>query len=721
VRVALLRRHAVSISVAVLAVLLGGYLYLVDRDRVTTTESDARKRNLLRAFRRAEITEIVVEDPSDTVRVVRRGDDAGDTMYFLGSGEVADQVAVDKLLGVLEFATAERRLEGDVDRRAMGLDAPRARVTVSMGALTYRLSIGAPAPAPAGAAYAEVAGEGVVVVSRDLVTELTRPHSAYRGKTLVPYLSSSLSELRIEGAGGTRTFTVGPWGGWRVALEGGQKVRVDRDAWDRLLSSLAEVRAEAFTTEAEADRVLAAAPDKIRLTMIPKDGAQPRAILDLGGECPGQADDAVAVRVEPAPKKAACVPKGVLAPLSTALGRLVDRHVFSPRPDEMEAVTLSAQNQRLELARSGTGWHLRAPAEGNVESDVGQAFTRTLSELSAERVVTDKAPESLGFAAPRGTATITKVGAAENAPSETVELGAEAGEFAYARRVTDGAILELTRDAALALVPSSFTLRSRKVVDHPIGQVTRVSIETPSMHQVLHRTSTGFWTLEQPSSLAVDPGLANDVAEALAQLRADRWVADRDDGSFGLDKPRAKYQLELEGGVVRVETGRATSGGAFARRTDREGIFVLPTAAERTLETWAVDRSYFMFEPGDVRQIRIDRAGRRSTLEPVRPGARDAGSAERFEAARRVLSEARAEGLVHVGAPRGDEGFDTPLATVTVQKGNSTIQFSIGRGDAWRDTNVFYARRDGVDATFAIAQSKIRPLLDLSEGNPDNK
>jgi hypothetical protein len=711
----------VSIAMAVLAVLLAGYLYFVDQGRVTTSEADARKRNLLRAFRRAEISEIVVEDPSDTVRITRRSDDAGDTMYVLGGGELADQVAVDKLLSVLEFATAERRLDDGIDRRAAGLDAPRARVTVTMGALTYRLAIGGPAPAPPGAAYGELAGEGIIVVSRDLATELMREHSVYRGKTLVPYLSSSLSELRIEGAGPTRSFVVGPWGGWGVALDGGQKVRVDRDAWDRLLSSLADVRAEAFTTEADAERVLSAAPDKLRLTMVPRDHAQPRAVLELGGECPGHAEDAALLRLEPAPKKAACVPKGVLEPLSTPLARLVDHHVFSLRPDEMEEVTLAASGQRLELSRSGTGWHLRAPSEGNVDGDVGQAFTRTLAELSAERVVTDKTAESVGLSAPRGTAKIAKVGAGDDAPAEAVDVGAEAGEFAYARRAVDGAILELTRDAALALVPSSFALRSRKVVDVPIAAVTRVSIETPAMHQVLHRSPTGFWTIEQPKSLAVDPGVAGDVAEALSQLRADRWVADRDDGSFGLDKPRASYELELEGGIVRVETGRATSGGAFARRTDRDGIFVLPKAAERTLETWAVDRSYFTVEPGDVRQIRIERAGRRVTLEPGRPGARDAGSAERFETARRVLSEMRAEGLVHPGAPRGDEGFDRPLATVTVQRGTSSLTFSIGRGDAWRDTNVFYARRDGVDATFAVAQSKVRPLLDLTEGNSDNR
>jgi hypothetical protein len=51
--------------------------------------------------------------------------------------------------------------------------------------------------------------------------------------------------------------------------------------------------------------------------------------------------------------------------------------------------------------------------------------------------------------------------------------------------------------------------------------------------------------------------------------------------------------------------------------------------------------------------------------------------------------------------------------TLTVERAGSTVRIAIGRGDAFRDVTVFYARRDGIDATFAIAQSKLRPLLDL--------
>jgi len=704
---------------ALLALSFGAYVYFVDSGRVTTGESDARKRNLFKAYRRGEISEIVIHSGAgekaapkteEEIRITRRTDDAGESLFYV-DGDLADQPAVDKLLGVLEFATPERQVDKALGRHDMGLDAPRLHVTVAMGSLKYRLDVGGPAPLPPGAAYAEVEGEGISVVPRDLVTELSRPRDAYRARTLIPYLSSSLAEISLEGAGGARKFVKGAWGGW-AALFDGQKVRVDRDAFDRVLASFADVRAESFTSEAEANQALAHADTKVRLTMVPIEGV--RAVLDIGGECPGHAEDVVAVRVEPGPTKTACVPKGVMDPLSIPTDKLVDRHLFSLRIDETEQIALVSGDKRLELARAGTGWHLSAPTEGTVDNDVGQGFARTLHDLTGEEIVPPASPDKLGLVPPRGTATLTKTGGSEGArdagaekkaSTETVELGTKTADGeVYARRLLDGAVLKLTSDSAEALVPSSLSLRSLKVIDEPAAQVRRIAIDGGAVREVLRRSASGEFTLEEPKSLSADAGLANQVTEALTSLRADRWVADEDDGSFGFAEPRAKYDLEVGDRKIRIEVGRLTSGGAFARRTDQPGIFVLPHATERTIETWAIDRSYFMFDPKVVREIRMGDA---------------ALAAEQLETAKSTLSVARTEGVVHLGAARKDEGFDKPRLTVRLQiarPGSASpqnVKILVGRGDDWRDTSVFYIRREGVDATFAIAQGSIRPLLDL--------
>jgi hypothetical protein len=48
----------------------------------------------------------------------------------------------------------------------------------------------------------------------------------------------------------------------------------------------------------------------------------------------------------------------------------------------------------------------------------------------------------------------------------------------------------------------------------------------------------------------------------------------------------------------------------------------------------------------------------------------------------------------------------------------STLRMIAGRGDVFHDTNVFYLRRDDVDATFAIAQGKLRELLEMEFSPP---
>jgi hypothetical protein len=695
----------VSIALAAIAVALAVFLFFIDSGRVTTGEAEARKRNIFKAYRRAELSEIVVQKKDEAFHISRRVDDGGDSMFYL-DGELADQPAVDKLLGVLEFATPERRIDDPskaISRHEMGLDAPRLRVSITMGALQYHLDVGDPAPVPQGAAYAQLEGEGLMVVPRDLVTELTHPRDAYRARTLVPYLSSSLAEIALDGAGGPRRFVEAPWGGWAVLVDG-QKVRADRDAFDALLAAFADLRAESFVNDADADKALAAAENKIHLTMVPKSGA--RAVLDVGGVCAGQADDVVAVRLEPAPRQSACVPKGVMGPLSSPMTALVDRHVFSLRSDETEEILLTAGDKKLDVARVGTGWHQRAPIEGVVDNDSGQGLAHALHDLVGEDVVVEPSLDKLDLAPPRGSAALSQAGGTDGAGRvETVEVATKGPDGAvYVRRKVDGAVLKLSRESASVLVPSTFSLRSLKLIDEPVGQVHRVAVDGGGVRWVLRRASTGEVSLEEPKSMSTDAGVASQVIDVLASLRAERWVADADDGSFGLAEPRAHYELEVGSKKLRIEVGRATSGGAFARIADQAGVFILSQATLRTIETWPIDRSFFIIEPKDVRQIRLGDA---------------VLSGDKLEAAKSILSSARAEGAVHLGAPRKEEGLDKPLLVLSVDVAHegapapSTIKLTVGRGDVWRDTSIFYMRRAGIDATFAMAQSKVRPLLDL--------
>ncbi|MGH7286143.1 MAG: hypothetical protein ACRELY_31875, partial [Polyangiaceae bacterium] len=124
-----------------------------------------------------------------------------------------------------------------------------------------------------------------------------------------------------------------------------------------------------------------------------------------------------------------------------------------------------------------------------------------------------------------------------------------------------------------------------------------------------------------------------------------------------------------------------------------------------------VDRSAFFVDPDSIVAIDISDHVQHARFSAA-PG-RDAG--ERGEAAISAMGALRAERALHVGAPAKEEGFDKPALEVNVlaefDAGRRATSFTLGakQGDG------YFARVDGVNATFLLSEASVRPLLDAIE------
>jgi hypothetical protein len=84
---------------------------------------------------------------------------------------------------------------------------------------------------------------------------------------------------------------------------------------------------------------------------------------------------------------------------------------------------------------------------------------------------------------------------------------------------------------------------------------------------------------------------------------------------------------------------------------------------------------------------------------------------------REAFLQMRAEGAVRVGDVQEGEGLAKPLLEVLVQRvpgheeRSKDIHLIFGRADVWRNMNIYYARREGIPATFALAASRLKPVL----------
>jgi hypothetical protein len=696
-----LRRHMTSIVFIVAAVAVSVYAYVVDRGKVTDVERQARGAALFPAFRHEEVSRIELTHGEETLVLSRKLDaDGGEAdwrMEFPVPATV-DPAAVQNLLDALDHGNALRRVDGD-DKVAN----PRVRGTVTMGKVTYRFTLGGEAPKPEGAGYLKLEGEGTFVVSRDLTAQLLKGAEAYRERTIVPYLSIALSRLRVGSWTIERTDDIS----FRFADE--PKVRVSREAIDRVWRALGETRADSFL-DAEAARRALGEPQVI-VVMTPKEPGQPQGELAVGGVCPNHPDDVVVARKTPTPL-AACAPKVILEGLTTPRDKLADTRLFAARFDEVEELRLETlpSGAMMEIARKGSGWHARAPEDRELAKDEVEMANGLVTAIAKGegRPLSVEEASKIAFT-PRARATVLR---AETGTKEVLELGGAGatGPF-WVRRAADGVTLAVDRELSRKLEPHAIVLRGRELWTSPLEgkEVASVGTRCAGVDQELVREDKTF-LMRKPAGYPADNGAAIDVFEALARAKVESWVADADDGSFGFaDACRISVAVKTDGGVRNeaLLLGREGEGGIYAKVDGKPAVFVVQKNLKELAARPLVDRNAFFLDPASVSSVVLRRGATSKTFAH--------GEGEVAVS----LGRLRAEEVTHLGAAKADEGFGAPSleiqATAQNDAGAKTLRITLGHATLLRDQKVYFARIAGIDATFVIAKERVQPLLDAVE------
>lgn len=729
---ALSRQHWVNAVLVTLALALVAVVFAT-RERMSTSEQEARGNNLLQAFDETKITRVRLERKDDPFTIVRtKASEEGPGEWKLEQPVVedAEPFAVQKLLGTLEFATALRHIRAeDVNRAAFGLDSPELVVHVDMGDITYRLRVGSEAASPKGAHYLEIAGENapgksVVLASKSLLDELRVKLDDFRERYIMPYLSTAVSRMVLEGEGGTRKLRRGNLrDSFRFDGMLGD-VRLSRPGLERILVQFGRTRADRFLDPAEAEKLLSGA-SSVTVTMTPIDDKRPVGVVVIGGKCPGTADAVIALRQKP-DRVAACVPSTVLTGLSAPAESLVDRTLFWMRPDEVERFDIERSTGKLSLERKESAFVMRAPREAKVEAEAGTDRLESLLRATG-KLVESPDRKKLGLDSPSDKATLHSAAADDSkvmVEEVAIGKGREDGTLVV-QRLDDGAVLDLGRDAARALGADTALLRSRTILDVPIADVAGVELDGP-VRQTLDRAENGTMTLREPSGFEVDSALALELCDALRGLTADRWVSETDDGSFGLGSPSITARLSLRKGdtvekhVLRI--GRPASSGYYASIDDQPGVFIVPRRLYETLSAWVVDRSVFVMDPQATRKITLATPDRRVVLEnqggafvQIDPGA--VLSPESVQHIVETLTQLRAEAAVDLGQPRAEYGLGSPVLTIEIEReatgpAKGSLFVTVGAGDTWRGISVHYAAIRGIPATYALARSSVRAILD---------
>ena len=717
----LARGVVLNALIGVLACASVGAIWLT-RDVASTKDSAGRDRSLLPVFRSEDVTRLELVTAGQKVTLERAPSDGGSASFVLVEPvkELADAATVDKFLSGLASARALRPVDPGPPLASFGLDRPSLRVNVRTAKSAYRLALGGNAPTPEGARYLQVvSGDGaaqVVVVSKAVAEDLALELDAFRTKSLVAISESDVTRIAISSP--TWNVTLRRSSGTGFLLDGEPKVLADRETLKSLFFQLGRLSANAFLSPNEAEAALG--PARAHFELETKDKRVIR--FDAGGTCPSDPSQLVIVRRAP-DVQTACAARELEATLRLEAGDFVDRHPFSLHADEVEELDIAGGASKFALVRKGTGFVLHGSSETQVELETGNQRITALLEAVGERVAKPQLSE-LGLDPARLTVTLRSSASRDvDVVRQTVRVGSvdAAGQLAVYREL-DGVVLRIPHELSRAFALDSTLLYARKLTEFGQSSFLSAEIEHGGTRQVLRRGANEALFLDVPKGFDPDGALSADLIQALGALTAERFVADRDDGSFGLSHPtlsvRFAYKGEQGAKTERhLRFGDDTALGVFATLEDEGPVFILPRSVRETCELLLLNRALFpssadalngMTLEAHGRTLRLQRQGERLVAQPPASLA-----TERVSAMLENLGDLRPEAAIHTGPALLQEGLSKPTLTLQLTPRVGPLQtVTFGAGDSWRATSVFYVRVSGVDATFVMAQSKVRALSD---------
>lgn len=614
-----------DIGLLAAALLLGGYLFFT-RESPTQAEFEARRSNLLPAFRPEDISRlrVTIERDSPSLVLRRAAEDDLGRAYLLGeTGQRrAEESAVDAFLSSLDFSTWERvlPLPKEEELTRFGLRDPKAEILIEAGARSYRILIGGSAAHPPGAHYVSVSDNNVDstfgVVDAEVTSHLMVDEQQFESRLVLPLSRRETNKLTLTNQSGTVVLDADDLG-FRVAprVPGGPALRADRALSDVIFYQLARAKFESYVDIADGKKAVASTPDSVTVRQEGPNHAAYAA--SFGGPCEGELLTRV-YRSEPTPA-AGCTSSSVVAAFRLDRDRLIDRTPAPLRPDEIDHVIVEFDGARVDLIRKDAEYALLSDKGRIISRETGDELIEILADAKLTLENDHEWTQARGTISIRGQSPLT---AASPPPPPAspglvptldgvrdvrleVEKDDRTGDV-FVRRLDDGAILRVPPELHWAFLADDSWAREKKLTDFSREDLVALSVALPGGEPTtLVRDANGF-QMTPAEGRTADVGLVRDLLDQLVDLTAVRFV------SPAIPRPRTglltiSFDVRRGDEAIRESLwiGERTRGGHLAWSTVTKGTFVVSIPARLVFETPLLDRSPARLRPEDLDSLRI--------------------------------------------------------------------------------------------------------------------
>lgn len=246
------------------------------------------------------------------------------------------------------------------------------------------------------------------------------------------------------------------------------------------------------------------------------------------------------------------------------------------------------QIKQIELDKKGaeptildridnTKWKITAPKPLAADSDAMSSLTSSLSSVSSDRVIEDKAPADLspyGLNAPSLTVTVTKK------DNKNVKLlfgdDTPTGSDVYAKLEGDPRIFTVESFTKTGLDKTPNDLRDKRLITEESDKISRV--ELTAKHQTIEfgRLNQNDWQILKPRPLRADGWQVEELVRKLTGAKMDTSVSEADAkkaaATFASATPVATATVTGSSGTQTLEVRKDKDKTYWAKSSVVEGV-----------------------------------------------------------------------------------------------------------------------------------------------------
>ncbi len=606
-----------SVVLAIVALVLLGYILLVDKGKLSSGELEQRKGTALPELVRARISKLEIQMKGTTTVLTRDlGQDDEEALWQVAAPyrAEADQDAVDTLLGELEWLDGRKNL-GPVnatDHKRFGFDAPRLRLWFTVGDKRVPVIVGGESTRGDGVYVLVGDPPQAMIAGKDLIEGLRQDPGHFHTKALHDgMLVATTTSIELRDAQGNRGVGKRSDELWGVLPD--EKRLASTETVQQLIEALDSLRATRFVADAKADlaRYGLASPrlvvhvKKTRLVSSSgkgeKDGragasagvagtagATPKPLreatsfeLRVGNACQGHAGESHVLVA--GTTKVLCASDADLEKLNRTAEQLREPRFLPFAEDELSSVRIEHGGKALALTSKDGVFSYELTAAGK---RVAQGVAREGSVADWLKSLAAVQSLQLDAAQPSsvvgGNVITLSFGRFGSKPPYAVRALAGAAEL-LAQRGDEPSAASFPASTLELLGAEVARFRPLSVLALSEPSIGALELQRGSAVERITRASGSTFRIEAPVAATADPVLVPELTRLLSTLQAERFVADAARPEHGLSTPFAVVRIEYAAGegaakVVKTESltlGAETTGGRFAQRKGDAAVFVI--------------------------------------------------------------------------------------------------------------------------------------------------